>query len=819
MDIPELYLFSIISSGRDTALHTIFDAMPHAVFIVGRDRTIAYANRRFREWHGWYDDTVPSSCRRVFHPEGAGQPCPECPFDWTGTSGRPPEREVQCLHDGNAAYYRITSTPIYSQENEALFVVETMEDITARRIAESAIERYSFQLEEKVSRKIQDLRDKEKSLTVLVNTIHEIKSATGASESIDQILRGYTSLNAACAVFALIDKDDMYIADIHPRPLIDESVKLFGINLIGIHIHPKRYPDNPFARIARSGKPLFYREARGLEDFFRECRLSRDDSRYARAAKTLEGCSLIIFPLKTKKIVGGAIAVFAETSILEDNYEYYSFLANSAAVEISRQKSSENLIKSKVQYRNLVENSRDMIILCEKDGTMRYSNSTFFDRTGLTPHRVKGHNFFSLFGHRDRKRLAGIVETLFTKGSVPELVEMKMKSQAEALLWTEMTLSLQPETGTFQAVARDITSRKRMESLIGDLTEFQEKIIQNEHIGIITMDLSRRISSINRGATNITGFTNADRLYQPLSGLIASGESPVDFLAIEGGMVSNSHHVSREVTMHRKDGSTATVMYRESALKDDRNRPAALIAFFFDITEKAELEKKSQELNQSLHHAQLVTILSLAKLTEYRDIETGAHLEKIMGYTGILARELSTFDEFRDYVTEEYITDLVNSCPLHDIGKVAIPDSILHKPGRLTPEEYEIMKNHSAIGGSTIEEAERRVQGRSYLNLGKEIAYYHHERWDGQGYPSGMKGAEIPLSARIVALADVYDALTSKRPYKEAYPHDEAYRIIVDNSGRHFDAEVVRAFINRAGEFQEMKLNYTPDIPGGDRSD
>jgi PAS domain S-box-containing protein len=789
------------------------------VFIVGRDRVIAFANRKFREWHAWFDGTTPASCGRVFRPDRDDHPCPECPFDWSGKAGSPPEREVTSRRSSGEAYYRVTSTPIISPEGEVLFMVETMEDITARRIAESAIERYSFQLEEKVSRKIQDLREKETSLTVLVNTIHETKSANSTSESIDNILRGYTSLGASCAVFALIDKDDMYIADIHPRALIAESENLFGINLVGIHIHPKRYPDNPFARIAVSGKPLFYRDARGVEEFFRECRLSRDDSRYARAAEALDGCSLIIYPLKTKKIVGGAIAVFAETSILETNYEYYSFLANSAAVEISRQKSSENLIKSRVQYRNLVENSRDMIILCERGGTMRYANSTFFDRTGLTPHRLKGHGFFSLFGHRDRKRLAGIVESLFEKGTVPELVEMKMKSQTEALLWTEMTLSLQPGSGTFQAVARDITSRKRMESLIGDLTEFQDKIIQNEYIGIITMDLSRRITSINRGASNITGFTNADLLHHPLTDIIIADTNTVDFLDIHDGLVATSHHVSREVTIRRVDGTAATVMYRESALRDDRNRPAALITFFFDITEKAELERKSQELNQSLHKAQLVTILSLAKLTEYRDIETGAHLEKIMGYTGILARELATFDGFRDYVTDEYITDLVNSCPLHDIGKVAIPDSILHKPGRLTPDEYEIMKNHSVIGGSTIEEAERRVEGRSYLNLGKEIAYYHHERWDGQGYPSGMKGDEIPLSARIVAVADVYDALTSKRPYKEAFPHGEAYRIIVDNAGRHFDADVVRAFINRAGEIHGMKLKYTPDLPGGDRSD
>ena len=196
-----------------------------------------------------------------------------------------------------------------------------------------------------------------------------------------------------------------------------------------------------------------------------------------------------------------------------------------------------------------------------------------------------------------------------------------------------------------------------------------------------------------------------------------------------------------------------------------------------------------------LQQAQQMTIMSLVKLVEYRDVETGEHLERIMHYTEILTRELADHRRFRDYITETYINDIVNSCLLHDIGKVGIPDSILKKPGKLTGEEFEIMKKHTLYGGDSLSDAERRVQGRSFLNLSKEIAYCHHEWVNGKGYPYGLQGNNIPLSARIVAVADVYDALRSARPYKTAMSHEEASNLIIQEAGTHFDGDIVESFV------------------------
>jgi HD-GYP domain-containing protein (c-di-GMP phosphodiesterase class II) len=195
------------------------------------------------------------------------------------------------------------------------------------------------------------------------------------------------------------------------------------------------------------------------------------------------------------------------------------------------------------------------------------------------------------------------------------------------------------------------------------------------------------------------------------------------------------------------------------------------------------------------------SIIGLAKLAEYRDSDTGSHLKRIQQYTVLLARELSHTAEYHKYITDGYMKDLYISSILHDIGKVGIPDSILLKPGPLTEQEFGIIKQHSNIGGGVIVELEAQVNGRSFYTVGKEIALYHHERWDGSGYPEGLRGNSIPLSARITALADVYDAMTSKRSYKDAATHEEAAAVIAEGRGSQFDPDIVDAFMRIAARF------------------
>jgi putative two-component system response regulator len=203
-----------------------------------------------------------------------------------------------------------------------------------------------------------------------------------------------------------------------------------------------------------------------------------------------------------------------------------------------------------------------------------------------------------------------------------------------------------------------------------------------------------------------------------------------------------------------------------------------------------------------------VTILALAKLADSRDSETGAHLERMREYCRVLALHLSKQPKFRDEVDGEYVDALYRTSPLHDIGKVGIPDGVLLKPGRLTDREFEIMKTHTLIGARTLEAALQERPDARFLVMARDVALTHHEHYDGSGYPHGLAGSEIPLCGRIVALADAYDALTTRRIYKSAYTHEIARSIIVEDSGKHFDPDVVDAFLASEAMFVAIQRAF-----------
>lgn len=203
-----------------------------------------------------------------------------------------------------------------------------------------------------------------------------------------------------------------------------------------------------------------------------------------------------------------------------------------------------------------------------------------------------------------------------------------------------------------------------------------------------------------------------------------------------------------------------------------------------------------------------VTIFAMARLAESRDPETGAHLERVRSYCRVLAQELAQAEKFQNEVTAEYIRLIYLTSPLHDIGKVGIPDAVLLKPGRLSDREFEIMKTHTLIGAQTLEAALAQFPGINFLQMARDIAAYHHERFDGTGYPHRIAGVRIPLCARITALADVYDALTSKRVYKDAFAHDVARGIIVADSGTHFDPDLVATFNRTEDSFIAIRQRF-----------
>jgi len=225
-----------------------------------------------------------------------------------------------------------------------------------------------------------------------------------------------------------------------------------------------------------------------------------------------------------------------------------------------------------------------------------------------------------------------------------------------------------------------------------------------------------------------------------------------------------------------------------------------------------QLEEKVKLRTHELESFQGATISAMASLAETRDNETGNHIRRTQRYVKALAEELIRLNLYQGQLSEEHVIPLYKSAPLHDIGKVGIPDQVLLKPGKLTEEEFEVMKDHAKLGREVIETVEQSINfSNDFLVYAKEIAYCHHEKWDGSGYPQGLKGEEIPLSARLMAIADVYDALISKRVYKPPFSHEKAVQIIIEGRGQHFDPVLIDTFSAMSQTFRMIADEFRDD--------
>ena len=213
------------------------------------------------------------------------------------------------------------------------------------------------------------------------------------------------------------------------------------------------------------------------------------------------------------------------------------------------------------------------------------------------------------------------------------------------------------------------------------------------------------------------------------------------------------------------------------------------------------VQEKVREISESQHS----TIIALANLAENRDEDTGEHIKRTQTFCRILAEHLGAHSDYEARIEDAFIENIYHAAPLHDIGKVGIADNILLKPDKLTAEEFEIIKTHTLIGSNTLKEVQNDYPNNAFINMGVDITRSHHERWDGKGYPDGLKGEDIPLSGRIMALVDVYDALRSKRPYKPAFSHQKSYGIIMEGAGQQFDPQISDAFQALESEFARIR--------------
>lgn len=372
---------------------------------------------------------------------------------------------------------------------------------------------------------------------------------------------------------------------------------------------------------------------------------------------------------------------------------------------------------------------------------------------------------------------------------------------------------------------------KKVEEKVTELARSEERyraIVDNAGYPIFTTDVHGNITWSNRALAALTGHEPGEIIGLNLVRLIRKGHVHTMFTTLRE-VADGKEARGQQIEITTRKGEERTVEMTCLAIREDGTVTGVEFTLR-DITDRMVIEKLRKNYMKSLEDAvkeqtseikdtQRAAILAIANLAESIDDDTGGHIQRIQLYTRIVAEELRKLTKYKDEITEEYVELIHDLSPLHDLGKVGIRDYILQKTDKLTEEEFERMKDHTVIGARALAMAGAMIHRESIFALGEMIAHHHHQKWDGSGYPSvkhpdgeirSLRGEEIPLCARIVALADVYDALTSKRPYKMPFPHETTREMIVSQSGRHFDPEVVQAFLRREEDFVKVR-NMFPD--------
>jgi len=406
--------------------------------------------------------------------------------------------------------------------------------------------------------------------------------------------------------------------------------------------------------------------------------------------------------------------------------------------------------------------------------------------------------------HAELEKINEIISMLNSGKSTDEIFSKLHTSLKRVIPFDGMLLTLLNETNTFLNIENIVFNQSQFytflrkgdrffisELSIKQLIDGETDLLNIEDLGqyLKNNKMHEVFSEINRnGISSILAVSLV--LKNQIRGIIFFVSGQKNFF--------KNHHITfvRSIV-----GQIALSVQRAELLKEIENH-------------SKNLEKMVSQRTEEVLKTQRATIFALSSLADARDSETGDHLERIRNYS-VLLMQLYRIDEDHPEINSRLLRDLYDSSVLHDIGKVGIPDYILLKKGSLTEEEFEIMKKHTVIGFVALRNASGDLGSDFFLNMAMDIILYHHERWDGQGYPYGIKGEDIPLSARIVSIADVYDALTSKRPYKEAYSHLTAIEIMKDETGK-YDPELFNLFLKNAEKFNKIRIQYSDEQNGGE---
>lgn len=322
-------------------------------------------------------------------------------------------------------------------------------------------------------------------------------------------------------------------------------------------------------------------------------------------------------------------------------------------------------------------------------------------------------------------------------------------------------------------------------------------IIRDMSDGVVAIGMDGVITLINDSALGILDKKKDELLGKKFAKCFFEFEENDGFNQCVLNAIYHSGESRKTITSYFTGSVTKKLYLTTSYMQDDDGNKVGIILILDDIT-------KTIELQERLIKNQMGTIMTIAELVESRDGNTGGHIKRTAEYVKIIAQQLYEDRQFPETIDLKFIRDLYTAAPLHDVGKINIPDVILNKPSKLTDEEFEIMKSHAATGRKLLSDAVAATEHSSFLDIAIDMAGAHHERFDGKGYPDHIQGNDIPLCARIMAIADVFDALVSKRVYKPGMPLEKAYAIIREESGTHFDPICTEAFFKAQKKIEEV---------------
>ncbi len=348
--------------------------------------------------------------------------------------------------------------------------------------------------------------------------------------------------------------------------------------------------------------------------------------------------------------------------------------------------------------------------------------------------------------------------------------------------------------------------REVVRQRIQDLKIYRD-IFNSQSDGYLILDVEGTVIETNPAFTQLCGIREAELLKKPFSWVSERLFPSLNFAELTR-LVDSNGSWQKEITAFNELERKWTASLSLLKVYDENDTVFAYVLIARDKTEIRQVENALIGSLEQTNLAQEAVIFGMARLAEYRDKDTGYHLERMRNYCKFLAEALREHPRYRDQISQNFIDILYRAAPLHDIGKVGIPDRILLKSDKLTDEEYRIMRSHTTIGYETLSSIRQQYGEMDFLDMGIQITWAHHERYDGQGYPRGLKGEEIPLAAQIVAIADVYDALTSKRCYKKAFSHQASVNTIKMQRGKHFSPDLLDVFLTVTDDFDTIRKNF-----------